>query len=421
MTAATVPAESAIPAAARSAWREPQFLRYLTGQTLSGLGDQVWYVALSWTAVHVGSPAVAGLLLTLSAVPRLVLMLFGGVIADRFDIRRLMMGSDTLRTVVTFGAAGIALIRPGVALLAVLALTFGIVDALFMPAAGAMQPRLLRPSQFASGAVAAEMLSRLALSVGAPLGGVLVIWGGLPLALAVDGATFAISVATLATVRPRPLERAPDNDARVRPGMADYWSDLREGVAFLTRHPLLGPLMAVGLLSNLAFVGPMNIGLAELAAGRGWHATGIGVLLTGFGLGAAAGAVLMNWWHIRRGAGLAVALLGLVQGGAILGMALAPGLWVAVAAAATVGLCSGPMGVVSTVLAQAATPDELRGRVSSFMTMSTYGIVLVAMSGTGLLIDALGITGGFAVCACLEMAGVLFLLAPGLRTARIER
>jgi MFS family permease len=179
--------------------------------------------------------------------------------------------------------------------------------------------------------------------------------------------------------------------------------------------------MAVGLLSNLAFVGPMNIGLAELAAGRGWHATGIGVLLTGFGLGAAAGAVLMNWWHIRRGAGLAVALLGLVQGGAILGMALAPGLWVAVAAAATVGLCSGPMGVVSTVLAQAATPDELRGRVSSFMTMSTYGIVLVAMSGTGLLIDALGITGGFAVCACLEMAGVLFLLAPGLRTARIER
>jgi MFS family permease len=137
--------------ATRTAWREPQFLRYLLGQTVSGLGDQVWYVALSWTAVHVGSPAVAGVLLTLSSVPRLGLMLFGGVIADRFDIRRLMMGSDIARTVVVFGAAGIALLRPGIPLLAVLALTFGIVDAVFMPAAGAMQPRLLQPAQFASG------------------------------------------------------------------------------------------------------------------------------------------------------------------------------------------------------------------------------------------------------------------------------
>jgi MFS family permease len=440
--------------AVRTAWREPQFLRYLLGQTASGLGDQVWYVALSWTAVHVGSPAVAGLLLTLSSVPRLALMLFGGVIADRFDIRRLMMGSDILRTVVVFGAAGIALLRPGIPLLAVLALTFGIVDAVFMPAAGAMQPRLLQPAQYSSGAAAAETLGRLALSVGAPLGGVLVAFGGLPLALAVDGATFAVSVLTLATVRPRPVERSDttasdDNSlaadaisagaisadgsgdpgdgsrgaadgARLLPLVRDYWSDLRTGVAFLVHHPLLAPLTALGLLSNLAFVGPMNIGLAELAAQRGWHATGIGVLLTGFGIGAAGGAVLTNWWHIRRGAGIAVAVLGVAPGAAILGMGLAPDLWLAVLAAACVGLCSGPMGVTASVLVQAATPDELRGRVNSFMTMSTYGVVLLAMAGTGVLIGATGLVGGFAICAGIEAAGVLLLLSPGLRRAGIE-
>jgi MFS family permease len=429
--------------ATRTAWREPQFLRYLLGQTVSGLGDQVWYVALSWTAVHVGSPAVAGVLLTLSSVPRLGLMLFGGVIADRFDIRRLMMGSDIARTVVVFGAAGIALLRPGIPLLAVLALTFGIVDAVFMPAAGAMQPRLLQPAQFASGAAAAETLGRLALSIGAPLGGLLVAFGGLPLALTVDGATFAVSVLTLATVRPRPIERsaasASDRNSQAAdaipaggsrgltdstgflPLVRDYWADLRAGVAFLVRHPLLGPLTVLGLLSNLAFVGPMNIGLAELAAQRGWHATGIGVMLTGFGIGAACGAVLTNWWHIRRGAGIAVAVLGVAQGAAILAMGLAPQLWLAVLAAAGVGLCSGPMGVTASVLAQAATPDELRGRVNAFMTMSTYGVVLLAMSGTGVLIAATGLARGFAICAGIEAAGVLLLLAPGLRRARIER
>ncbi len=64
--------------------------------------------------------------------------------------------------------------------------------------------------------------------------------------------------------------------------------------------------------------------------------------------------------------------------GAILALGLAPRLWIGVLAT---GLCSGPMGVVGSVLAQAATPDELRGRVTSFMTMSSYGVVLVAMSG----------------------------------------
>jgi hypothetical protein len=53
----------------RSAFREPQFLRYLTGQTISGLGDQIWFVALSWSAVRLASPATAGLLLMLSSVP----------------------------------------------------------------------------------------------------------------------------------------------------------------------------------------------------------------------------------------------------------------------------------------------------------------------------------------------------------------
>ena len=252
------------------------------------------------------------------------------------------------------------------------------------------------------------------------------VWGGLPLALMVDGATFAISVLTLATVRPRPVQRTggaataapagPGETARL-PG---YWADLRAGVGFLVRHPLLGPLTALGLLGNLAFVGPMNIGPAELAAHRGWHATGIGLLLTGFGLGAAAGAVLMNFWHIRRGAGIAIALLCVVQGAAILAVGVAPWLWLAVAAAGLVGLCSGPMGVVSSVLTQAATPDELRGRVTSFMTMTTYGVVLMAMTGTGLLIGAVGVSGGFAICAGIEAVGILLLLAPGLRTARID-
>jgi MFS family permease len=416
MTEVAVPAlRSAAP---RHAVREPQFARYLVGQTFSGFGDMIWYVALSWTAVHVASPATAGLLLMISAIPRLALLILGGVIADRFDIRRLMIGSDFLRAVLTLAAAAVALRTQGIALLVVLALVFGTVDAVFLPSAGAMRPRLLQPDQYKSGSIAVEMTSRLALSFGAPLGGIVVAFGHLPLALAVDGLTFVVSVATLATVRPRPLDPAvAEARAKARPS---YMADLRQGLGFLARHPVLGPLTIVNLLVNLGFIGPMNIGLAELSSHRGWGAAGIGLLLAGFGVGAAASAFGMHWVHIRRGPGIWIAVFGAVQGAAVVSMALVPSLWIAALVTATAGLCTGPMVVLSTVITQAATPDELRGRVSSFTTMTSYAAVLVASSATGIAIGTVGLTGTYAVSGAIEAVGLLMLVFPGLRRARIE-
>lgn len=135
-----------IPAPVRPAIREPQFVYYLVGQSVSQLGNMVWYVALSWSAIQLGSAGIAGVLMVLSSLPTIAFTLLGGVIVDRHDVRRLMLGSDLLRTLVTLAAAGIALLHSGIALLAVLSLVFGTVNAVFQPAAGAMQPRLLRPS-----------------------------------------------------------------------------------------------------------------------------------------------------------------------------------------------------------------------------------------------------------------------------------
>ena len=416
VTAGTATGTSTTRVRSRSALREPAFRRYLSGQTVSQLGNQIWYVALSWSAVHLGSAGTAGLLLTLSALPRLVLILFGGVIADRFDIRRLMLGSDALRTLVTLGAAGIALLNPGMALLATLAVGFGIVDALFLPSAGAMQPRLLEPGQYPSGAVVANMAARLALSVGAPLGGLLVALGGVPLALLVDAATFAVSVATLATVRPRPLPEAVDGEGgrKAAPSCA---KDFRAGLSFLVRHPVLGPMTLIVLLINVGFVGPMNIGMAELADHRGWGASGIGLMLTGFGLGSAAGALLMSRLKVRGGAGVWMAVCGAVQGIAVFGTALVPGTGTAVAATAVVGLCSGPIAVIASILTQSETPDELRGRVSAFSTLLSLGIVPLAGAATGFAIATVGLVGAYAGCGAVEVAGLLMLLLPGFRRA----
>src|SRR5512139_1026496 len=126
----------AAPAPSVPAHRDSAYLRYLAGQAFSGLGDQVWYIALSWAAIHATSAGVAGFVLSVSAIPRLAFLLFGGVFADRFDIRRLMISSDVLRAGVCAAAALTAFLVSGTSLLMLLALAlvFGTVDALFLPA-----------------------------------------------------------------------------------------------------------------------------------------------------------------------------------------------------------------------------------------------------------------------------------------------
>lgn len=154
--------------AVRPAYREPAYRRYLVGEVFSVLGDQIWFVALAWKATELTSPATAGLILSISAIPRLILMLFGGMLADRYDARKLMVSSDLLRAAVMFAAAGIALWQQGIFLLVLVSLVFGIVDAVFLPAAGSVRPRLLHSQQLSSGAALRELGMRGAVTLGSP-------------------------------------------------------------------------------------------------------------------------------------------------------------------------------------------------------------------------------------------------------------
>ncbi|MYV69000.1 MFS transporter, partial [Streptomyces sp. SID2131] len=134
----------------RPAHRDPQVLRWLGAYTASTVGDSVYYLALSWAAVSSGSPARAGLVMAVSAVPRALLLLFGGVIADRLGPRRVVLVSDTVRCLVTLGLAAVLLAAsPGLWLLTAVALVFGAVDAVFLPAVGALPPRIAAHDQLA--------------------------------------------------------------------------------------------------------------------------------------------------------------------------------------------------------------------------------------------------------------------------------
>ncbi|MFF9349480.1 MFS transporter [Streptomyces sp. NPDC014734] len=404
------PSEST-EAAVRPAYREPAYRRYLVGEVFSVLGDQIWFVALAWKATELTSPSTAGLILSISAIPRLILMLFGGMLADRYDARKLMVSSDLLRAAVMFAAAGIALWQEGIFLLVLVSLVFGIVDAVFLPAAGSVRPRLLQPQQLSSGAALRELGMRGAVTLGAPLGGLLMTAGGIPVACAANGITFLISMMAVRTLRPRPLKSAENGQES-----ESYIASLRGGLRYMARHRVLRGLLVTTFLVNFAFVGPMNIGLALLARSQNWGAGGVGNMLAGFGIGAAMGAVVMVRSRRPYRAGLLIAAASVMEGVGLTGLALASDLWVAVVTATFIGLVSAPLGIAAAAVMQEDTADEFRGRVSSVNSLASLGITPLAIAVTGAAAEWFGTRVTLVASAQMAfIAGILCLALPDLR------
>ncbi|MET7285043.1 MFS transporter [Streptomyces sp. NPDC005573] len=202
---------TAASVAQRHAHRDPRVLRWLGAYTSSMLGDNVYYLALSWAAVQAGTPAQAGLVMSVSALPRAVLMLGGGVIADRFGPRRVVIASDAVRCAAVLAVAALLLLtRPGLWPLALLALLFGTVDAVFMPAVGALPARITGPDQLARVQGMRGLAIRFAGVVGAPLGGLGVAAGGAAAAFGLAGLLIAVSLPLLISV---PMRDLPGEEA----------------------------------------------------------------------------------------------------------------------------------------------------------------------------------------------------------------
>ncbi|MFB6836533.1 MFS transporter [Streptomyces sp. NPDC056361] len=414
---ATTTTGTTAPATARPAHRSPQVLRWLGAYTASTLGDSVYYLALSWTAVSSGTPAQAGLVMAVSAVPRALLLLVGGAIADRLGPRRVVIASDAVRALVVLGlAATLFLATPGLWALAAVALVFGVVDALFLPAVGALPPRIAEHDQLARVQGMRGLAYRLGAVLGAPLGGLAVALGGTATAFGIAGILFALSLPLLGALELRPLpheDRATDGTAL---------SDLAAGLRYLRGHRTLGPLMIVVLLADLGFAGPLNVGLAVLSDQRGWGAAGIGWVLAGFGIGAGSASLLLT---VKGRVPRAGAVMGwtMVLGAVSIGaLAHVPQLALAGLVAVSIGLLAGLSGALCNALVQTECDPAYLGRVSAVSSLGSFGIAPLSFPVTGAAVGLWGPGPVFVVSAAVcALSGAYALLVPALRRAELPK
>jgi predicted MFS family arabinose efflux permease len=381
------------------------------------VGDSVYYIALSWAAVQAGSATQAGVVMAVSAVPRALLMLGGGVVADRFGPRRVVIGSDAVRCAAVLAVAALLfLTSPGLWPLALLAVVFGTVDAVFMPAVGALPARVTSRDQLARVQGMRGLGIRFASIVGAPLGGLGVALGGAAAAFAFAGLLIAVSVPLLVSVRMRELPTDDKTDARP----ASALGDLRAGLRYIRGHRVLAPLMLAIALGDLGFVGPLNVGLTLLADERGWGASGMGWVLSGFGTGAGAAALLLTVRGRLPYAGR-VAGWSIIAGSVAIGaLAYVPSVLAAVGIALLVGLLAGLSGAMCGALLQTQSDPAYLGRVTAVSGLVSLGFAPLSMPLSAAAIGAWGTGPVFVVSAVVcGLGGVIALCVRDLRRAEL--
>ena len=380
---------------------------------LSDAGDQVWTIALAWTAVHVASPAAAGLVVAAGTVPRALVLLFGGVVADRYDARSVMVLANGARlAVLAVLLLRVAVGPPSLPVLLLAAVAFGLTDAVYEPSASTISRQLVRPTDLPAYAGLGQTLSRLGSMGGAAVGGFVVAAWGLGGSAAVDALTFlCVVVFLVGWLRPRyPLPRAAAEPALV---------SIRRGFAHLRDEPLTRTLV-IALSGLNLFVGPAEgVGLALRARAEGWGAGSVGVCLALRGGGAALGSVVMVRWAPRREAAAGFLWLA-VQGVAIVLLGVGPR-WLTGAAAFAIGVTAGVASVLLSAVFQATVDGAYLGRMSALQRLGDDVLMPAAMAGFGALATVSTIPVAFAVYGgAMALLMVWPLSNPALRAIRLR-
>jgi MFS family permease len=392
----------------------PVYRRFIVGAFIGTIGSWMQTTAQGWLVLDLtNSPALLGITSAIQSSPVLFLSLLAGVLADRTDLKRLMM--------LTQGAGGV--LAAALAILTathvvefwhvvVIALLAGSAGALGNPAFQAVVSTIVGREAIGNAIALNSAQFNLGRIMGPTLAGLAIAAGGLAVAFWANAISFLVVVLVLATL---PI-RSP---ALVRVE-ASLWSNLMDGIDFLRREPVIRGLV---LLAGVPAVFVLNYLVLMPVYARdvlGVGAPGLGLLTAAVGIGALAGALSVAVLRPSGGSGTLL-LSGLtVASSALVVFAVSRWLPLSLVALAVLGAAQVAYYATTNTLIQMLVPARLRGRVMSLYVLTSLGVIPIGNLLAGFVAQELGPTialagGGFATL--VVVAGVVIAF-PGIRAVR---
>ncbi|MBB4916977.1 MFS transporter [Streptosporangium saharense] len=405
--------------------RDRNFTLLLVARTISVLGAAFAPVALAFgvLALPGATARTLSVVLTAEALPMVVFMLVGGVIADRLPRHRVMMIAESLNALAFLALAAMMLIgwTPLPALAAAAAFS-GVSTAILFPALTGIVPDVVEADRLQTANALLGLGTNISRVAGLVMGGMTVVLIGAGWALVVSGLMFALAAVLVTALRLRPVPPAAEAVQAAKTSLADgvrsVFADLRGGWREFVSRQWLWVVVAQFSLLVLAMqaahgvLGPL-VAKEQMGGAAAWSA-----VLAGEAVGMLAGILVTL--RLRPSRPILVAtLMTLPTALPYLLIGISAPLWTVVLGAVVMGICFDVFGVLWNTTMQREVPPEALSRVSSYDALGSlmFGPIGLMLAGPAAIL--VGARSALLGCAALILlASLAALLFPGVRGLR---
>lgn len=386
---------------------ERDFSRLFAARLVSAFGTAMVFVALPFGVLElVGSenPAPVGYVIACASGSQLLFQLFGGALADRGSRRRMMVASDVL-ALAAQGTMAALLLGGQATVPALMALSalMGLALALHWPAGVGLVPLVVERERLQAANSLLSVANSTAMGLGAAAGGLLAATAGAGWAIALDAATFGVSAALVATLRPRPQPRAAAGAG------ATLLRDVRDGWREFVAHRWLWTIVAqfsllvMGFQATYAVIGPI-VADRSMNGPASW-----GWISASFGAGLLCGGLIAM--RLRPARPMLLGVLGCLLLAALPLLLVGPSPLVSIAA----GAFAGGMGIEvfsvfwNTALHTHVAPETL-SRVSAYDVVGSMALAPLGEALAGPLVARIGAPPTLELAAGLVVLPTLLVL-----------
>jgi MFS family permease len=376
----------------------PRFIILWQSQLVSTAGDAVYGIALGfWVLSQTGSTALMGALMAASTLPGVLAAPFAGVIIDRTNKKRLLVLMDMLRAaavVLLAAAAYSGLIRVWMVFIAGVLLS--LCGAVFSPCLQASIPEIAPASKMAQATSAMSAVYTGSNLLGYTGGGFLYQILGAPALFLINGLSFLFSGLSLPFVR---LSKTGVS-AKIR-----FFEDMANGFSFIARQAGLRITVIIAALSNFFFVTAFTLFIPLCKYTPGLGAGRYGILMACFTGGGLIGYAILSAVTIRaKNRFLVFTVATLMQDVLLIIFINQPYFIVMAAMLIIAGIMNAVFNVILVSTVQLSTPQSLRGKVMSFVNMTSAGLTPFAMALGGVLGQVLPVKAVITAAFMLSLA-----------------
>ncbi|MFC4560181.1 MFS transporter [Virgibacillus kekensis] len=386
------------------------FVMYWLGYLFSAMGDAIFILVVSWYIVEkTNSGTMMGTFLLFVGVPRVVLMLVGGAVIDRFSPRIVMFISDLIRGIVLFIFAWLS-ITDGLQIPVLFGLgsIFGVVDAFYWPSVTAIRQRIVKEHHYTQSNSVLTGTWQISAIIGPLLGGTLISLIGFGWSYSVTGLLYLISAVTLFFINLLPRQVSVDTTEPRK----NMFSEMVAGAKFVRNSPLLLVIVGTALFGNMA-MSTVTVGLPFLAKEYQVGAEGLGQMSASLGLGGIIMSILLSVVIIIKKPQPRIMMAVLfLQGLIILLIGFTQNHWQVAILIGLIGASGAVLGILEQSISQTIIPQHLMGRVYSIILVVAQGVTPLAQACSGWLIDRIGVHKIFLLGGPIEViaAGIALFI-----------